>query len=485
MAKPIHECSATELAARMKSGALSPTTVTDTFLRRIDEQNPELNAFITVTAEQARKKAKQAEAQIETGEQTGPLHGVPVAIKDLLGYKEGVRHTFGMKPFADHVAQTDSILVERLESAGAIVLGKTNTPELGYKSTTDNKLLGATANPFDREKISGGSSGGSCAALAAGLTPIATGSDIGGSLRIPASACGVVGFYPSFARIPHNHPTDAYLSEPPFLQPGPLARTVKDIALMLDVLVGPDDRDPFALPRDESSSQSALDHSVQNFTIGYSPDLDLFPVESVVDRTVSDAVMKLQTVGATVSETEIELTHSLTALGEAYMTQWQVYIAELAAVFEHPPYGVNLLDHSNELPEELLEMIEQGQQIGAVDYRLANRVRTDFHRALTKVFETYDVLVTPTLAVPPFDKTREYPEKVAEKSAHWDLAWVLTWPTNMTGHPSLSLPAGFTDAGLPIGLQVIGPRYADDRVLAVGSALEECNPWQDQYPFHS
>jgi len=231
--------SLTEIARRIDSGDASPVEVVDAYLERIDRRNETLRAYSTVIGEEARAEARAAENAIERGEETGPLHGVPIAIKDLFAFKKGVRHTFGSTVFEDFVPDRTSPVVERLENAGAIVLRKTNTPEFGNRPTTDNTLVGTTRTPFDIDRTAGGSSGGSAAAVADGLAAAAQGSDAGGSVRIPAACCGVYGFKPTFGRVPNGNPANAFAEHTPFIQHGPLTRTVGDAALLLDVMAGP------------------------------------------------------------------------------------------------------------------------------------------------------------------------------------------------------------------------------------------------------
>lgn len=483
MSEELCYTSATELAAKIRRQEVSPVDVVDAFFERIDERNDEINAYVTLLEEEAREQARQAERDIESGNVQGPLHGVPVAIKDLLGFKKGVRHTFGAKPLEDFVPDEDAIVVKRLEDAGAIVLGKTNTPEFGHKGTTDNFLFGATGTPFDPEKTAGGSSGGSCAALADGLAPIATGSDAGGSCRIPASACGVVGFSPSFVRIPHKHRPDAFGSEPPFFQLGPLARTVEDAALMLDVIAGPHPRDPFALPDDGTEYRAATQRSIDDYTIGYSPDLDAFPIDERVAEIVEDATTKLEQTGATVEEVELGHGYTNEELLDAWGAGWVVLLAALAENMKEEPFNVDLLDeHRDDIQPELVEMMEDGQEMNAVDFRRANVVRTDFLDAIEDKLDTYDVLIAPTISVPPFDKEMFGPDEVAGEEIDEFGGWLLTYPFNMIGTPVASIPAGFTDDNLPVGMQVIGRRYADETVLAVSAASERVNPWKHAYP---
>ena len=288
--------SATELATRIRRGDHSPVDVVEYFLDRIERHDEQINAFVTVCDEQARTAAKEAERALETGERIGPLHGVPVAIKDLTNVA-GVRTTFGSKLFADFVPEEDAVVVERLKAAGAIVIGKTNTPEFGRKPMTTNLLHGTTSNPWDPTKTVGGSSGGSAAALAAGLVPLATGSDAAGSLRIPASACGVASLMADFGRVPIASRPDGFVDIRPYTFVGPMARSVEDAALMLDVMAGPDGGDPFGLPAKADSYIEATRRGIDGLDVAYSPDLGICEVDPTVEAGVEEAVDDLRRTG--------------------------------------------------------------------------------------------------------------------------------------------------------------------------------------------
>jgi len=481
MSNHIHETSVTELQEEIRRGSLSPVELVDTYLERIAERNDELNAYITVIEDDARERAREAEKKAKSGAFDGPLHGIPVAIKDLLGHKRGVRHTYGAKPFADNVSDHTATFVKRLEENGGIVLGKTNTPEFGYKGTTDNAIVGATGTPFDVAKTAGGSSGGSAAAVAAELAPFAQGSDVGGSVRIPAACCGVYGFLPTYGRVPYAHRPDGFISHTPFLGIGPLTRSVEDASLMLDVIDGFHPRDPLGAPDTGTNYRAATSRSIDDFDIAYSPDLEVFPVESDVERTVRSAAESLEDADATVTEVDLGLDLSRDDLVDFHVTVMGPYYAELAHNYRQE-YGIDLLDRSDEIPDPVVDMIEAGNEISATDYRLADVVRTTFFDAIQDCFEEYDLLVTPTLGTTPFDKTLFGPGQVDGEEIDPFLGWFLTFPINMIGSPAASIPAGFVD-GLPVGMQVVGQRFADEDVIAASSAFERLRPWQDEYHF--
>ena len=477
--------SATELASRIRRRDLSPVEVVDAFLDRIRSRNERTNAYVLVLEEEARERAREAERALGSGSSLGSLHGVPAAIKDLSDFKAGVRNTSGSKPLADFVPEANAAHVERLEEAGAIVLGKTNTPEFGHKGVTDNLLFGPTSTPFAPGKNAGGSSGGSAAAVADGLAPIALGSDGGGSIRIPASFCGVYGLKASFGRVAAPSRPDAFLTHTPFNHIGPLSRTVQDAALVLGVMAGPHPRDPFSLPDDGTDYLAATRRPIEGLRIGYSPDFGIFPVEERVAAIVGEAVKAFESAGARVEEVDVGIKRSQWELCELWLREMGVLFADLAEGMKEE--GTDLLgEHRDELTPQFAELLEFGQGMSAVEYKRDDMVRTEAFDAVQDVFDEYDLLVTPTLAVPPFDNADDGntlgPTSIDGEEVNPLLGWCLTYPINYTGHPAASVPAGFTDHGLPVGMQVVGPRFADDVVLAASAAFERIRPWHGSYP---
>ena len=475
---------ATELASRIRRRDLSPVEVVDAFLERIEERNGEIGAYVTVIGEEAREAAREAERAVGSREPPGPLHGVPVAIKDLFDYKAGVRNTYGSKPLADYVPHQNATYVERLEGAGAIVLGKTNTPEFGHKGATDNLLFGPTSTPFAPGKNAGGSSGGSAAAVADGLCAIAQGTDAGGSIRIPASFCGVYGFKATFGRVASATRPDAFLSHTPFSHSGPLSRTVEDAALMLGAMAGPHLRDPFSLPDEGIDYMAATRRSIEGMRVAYSPDFGIFPVEERVLSVVGEAVRAFEEAGARVEEVDVGFRRDQRELSELWMREVGVRSAEIVANLKDAGVADLLGEHREDLTPEFAGLLEKGWGMGAVEYRRDEVVRTEVFDAIQDLFEEYDLLVTPTLAVPPFDNADDGntvgPSQVNGEAVDPLLGWCLTYPINYTGHPAASVPAGFTE-GLPVGMQIIGRRFADAEVLAASAAFERMRPWHDSY----
>ena len=462
----VWKLSATQLATEIRTGALSPPEVVDAYLDRIKAENDSLNAYITVIEESAREAAREAEAALDANEEIGPLHGVPVALKDLRAMKAGVRHTFGSRLFAEFEAPRTSVMVDRLEAAGAIVLGKTNTPELGHKGLTQNELVGATASPVDQSLNAGGSSGGSAAAVGAGLAALATGSDAGGSIRIPAACCGVFGMKPSYGLVPIDSRPNAFGTKRHHTALGPLSRTVEDAALMLDVMSGPHPADPGSVPVDidfRGAVNRGVDRGIGELAIAYSPDLDVFEVDPAVRAVVEDALPNFEAAGATVDEVTVDHGRSMADLSEAVGATFNTSMLGAVAVIREST-GVDLTAHPDEVSESLLRMVEAGREYETRDVELSGIVRTQLFDAIQSVLSTHDLFVTPTLARSGFG--------LHEDLGHMEWNAVMTWPFNVTGHPAASVPVGQTDEGCPVGLQVVGRRYADDTVLAASSALE-------------
>jgi amidase/aspartyl-tRNA(Asn)/glutamyl-tRNA(Gln) amidotransferase subunit A len=475
---------ATELAARVRRRDLSPVEVVEAFLERIAARNATINAYVTVIGEQARTAARAAERAVMSGAPIGPLHGVPVAIKDLFDYKAGVRNTFGSRPLADYVPREDTTYVARLEQAGAIVLGKTNTPEFGHKGITDNLLVGPTSTPFAPGKNAGGSSGGSAAAVADGMAALAQGTDGGGSVRIPASWCGVYGLKASFGRVAAVSRPNAFIGHTPFIHSGPLTRTVEDAALMLSVMAGPHPRDPFSLPDDGMDYLAATRRGITGLRVAYSADLDVFPVDERVAAIVRDAAGAFESAGARVEEVRLGLQQPQHELSSLWLRQIGVLYADAMAAFKAE--GIDLLGtHRAELTPQFVEMVDAVAGLSAVQYKLDDVLRTAVFDVVEDVFERYDLLVSPTLAVPPVvnaaDGNTLGPSAINGVAVDPLIGWCLTYPINFTGHPAASIPAGFTDDGLPIGLQIVGRRFADDAVLAASVAFERVRPWHDAY----
>ncbi|WP_122091210.1 amidase [Halalkalicoccus subterraneus] len=472
---------ASELAARIRDGDVSPLEVVDASLARIDDRNDDVNAFITVAPDHARAQAREAERALERGNDVGPLHGVPIALKDLTGFREGIRHTFGCRAFSENVATHTAAFVQRLEEAGAIVVGKTNTPEFGHRPVTDNLLVGPTSTPFDPTRNAGGSSGGSAAAVADGMVAIGQGSDAAGSVRIPAACCGVYGLKPSFGRIPKPARPNPFQYHSPFIDKGVLTRSVADAAIALEVMAGPHPRDPFSLPASDSNYRRALDRPLDDWSIAYSPDLGAFPVAGTVRERIENALSAFEREGATVDRVDVDLGAPLDELAEkTRFGLMQAFSAKIADSIERR-HGIDFLgDAADDVPASFRDRIEAGRRFSPVDIGRMNQVRTVLFDGIQDVFDDYDLLVTPTLSRPPLRNDSLEDVGVDGEPVDPRAGWLLTWPINMTGHPAASIPAAFLDEG-PIGMQLVGPRFGDEAVLAASAAFERRRPWADAY----
>jgi amidase len=477
---------ATELAARIRRRDLSPVEVVEAHVERIGERNPGLNAFVYEGFDDARLRAREAEEALTSGEEVGPLHGVPTAMKDLFDFKPGWPTTFGgVRAFEDFVPDFYCAWAERMERAGAIILGKTNSPVMGFRGTCDNYMFGPTRNPFDPSRNSGGSSGGSAAAVADGMLPLAEGTDGGGSVRIPASWCGVYGYKQSFGRVPYTGRPNAFNSVFPFIFEGAITRTVEDAALALNALSGYDARDPFSLDDGQQPDFTrATRRSLKGWRIAYSPDLGVFPVDRRVAEVVADAVKVFEEAGASVEEVELGIGRDQRELSDLWCRQIMVINVEAFENFKHG--GLDLLkDHRDDFPPEYLEWIERCYEMGVRDLARDFQMRTEVYDATQKVFEDHDLLVSPTLACLPVpnadDGNTVGPSEINGVEVDPLIGWCLTYLANFTGHPAASVPAGLAEGRLPVGMQVVGRRYADADVLAASAAFERLRPWHQTY----
>ncbi len=474
---------AAELAERIRRRDLSPVEVVEAAIERIEQRNPSLNAFVFKGYDDARERAKWAERALVSGEEVGPLHGVPTAIKDLFDFKPGWPATFGgIRAFKGHVVDLYCSFAERVERAGAIILGKTNSPVMGFRGTCDNYLFGPSRNPFDTSRNTGGSSGGSAAAVADGLVPMAEGTDGGGSIRIPASWCGVYGYKASFGRIPLVVRPNAFGGLTPFIFEGPITRTVEDAALILTALAGYDPRDPFSV-EERIDFLPALRRSIRGWRIAFSPNFDVFPVDDLVEQTVVGAVKAFEEAGAIVEEVRLGIARDQRELSDLWCRLIMPLNIEVLENFK--AQGVDLLrDHREDLPPRYLRWVEEGYRLTALDVARDQQARSEIFDAIQAVFETHDLLVTPTLACLPVENAADGdtvgPDRVNGVEVDPLIGWCLTYLVNFSGHPAASIPAGLAD-GLPVGMQIIGRRYADADVLAASAAFERLRPWHETY----
>jgi len=456
---------ATTLAKLIRDRSVSPVDVVQALLDRIEAVNPIINAYVTVTADAALASARQAEQGVVDGDALGSLHGVPFAVKDLL-YTANIRTTAGSRAFAEFIPSDNAIVVERLLKAGAILLGKTNTPEFGFKSTTENALFGATNNPWDVTRTAGGSSGGAGAATAAGMASLSVGTDAGGSIRTPASFCGIVGFKPSFGRVPNG---PGFGGGATLAHAGPMTRTVADAALMLDVMAGVDERDRRSVPTDCERFSARIDDHNASLRIGWSLDLGYAAVDPLVERAFMASVARFGEMGWNVAPAAIAFDDPQSLFNTIIRAENYVFAADIVA--RHGP----LIDPG------MRTFTENGADVTAYEYLCANRERERLCLRLAELFSDHDLLVTPTLAVAPFVHGQR-PREIAGRAVA-GMSWLsFTYPFNLTGNPALSVPCGWTESGLPLGIQIIGPRFSDALVLQAGAALEAIQPWADRQP---
>jgi amidase len=478
------DLSVAELATRIRRRQLSPVEAVDGAIERIEGANERLNAFVHLGFDDARERAREAERALTSGRQLGPLHGVPTAMKDLFDFKPGWPSTFGgVRALKDFVPDFWCAWAERMERAGAVIVGKTNSPVMGFRGTCDNPLFGPSRNPFDLSRNTGGSSGGSAAAVAAGLVPVAEGTDGGGSIRIPASWCGVYGYKQSFGRVPYVARPNAFTGLNPFLFEGPITRNVEDAALVVDAIAGYDPRDPFAL--DEPANLSgAVRRSISGWRIAYSPDFDVFPIERRVADVVEDAVRAFEQEGAHVDEVKLGIGRDQRELSDLWC---RLIMPVNVEAFENmKAQGMDLLgEHRDDFPPEYLRWIDEGYRLTVPQMAGDQQMRTEIYDAIQGVFEDYDLLVTPTLACLAVengdDGNTKGPAEINGVEVDPLIGWCLTYFVNFSGHPAASIPAGMAEGALPVGMQVIGKRYADTDVLAASAAFERIRPWQDTY----
>jgi aspartyl-tRNA(Asn)/glutamyl-tRNA(Gln) amidotransferase subunit A len=456
--------SATELVGLYRRGELSPVEATRAVLARIDSRNAATNAYCLVRDDEALASAKQSEQRWHAGEPSGLLDGVPVSVKDLL-------LTSGWPTLRGSLTidkagpwNVDAPAVARLREHGAVLLGKTTTPEFGWKGVTDSPLTGVTRNPWDTARTAGGSSGGAAAAVASGLGPLALGTDGGGSIRIPASFCGIVGLKPTHGRVPVYPPsTFGTLSHV-----GPMARTVADVALLLDALGSPDYRDPLALDRRAPVSSELDTTGVGGLRVAYSPALGYAKVDPEVAAAVRGAVTVLEQAGAVVTLADPGFVSPL----PAFDVLWYAGAAKI--VDDIPEDRRHLIDPG------LAEIAEEGRRYSALGYLQALRERSELGIAMGAFHQTYDLLVLPTEPIVAFVAGAEVPDGSAQP--RWTSWTPFTYPFNMSHQPAATVPCGFSAAGLPIGVQVVGPRHADGLVLAACAAIEAALPWRDRWP---
>jgi aspartyl-tRNA(Asn)/glutamyl-tRNA(Gln) amidotransferase subunit A len=455
------------LAARMANKELSPLDVMRETLDRIDRINPGLNAFVSLRPETALAEAQAMTETIAAGKPVGPLAGLPLGVKDLED-TAGMVTSYGSIPFKDNVVAGDSIQVARLKAAGAIVVGKTNVPEFGFTGFTKNRLHGITRNPWNQERTPGGSSGGSAAAISGGLVPLCTGSDAGGSIRIPASYSGCFGLKPSFGRIPVG--PSPFLSYSSMIVMGPLTRSVRDAALYMDCVSGYHPADPHSLPQPPASYLAGLDNLPDRLKIAFSPDLGYARVQPEVMTCVEQAVLAFEEMGHRVQR----WTGSLPDTGDVWtpLVCTDIY-AQLREVLE---------TKRSEIGRTLASVVDRTRGLTVAEITRIQQLRAQLNRKLAALFEEFDILLTPTMPTEAFAAGGPPPAEIDGQPVPLLGPVAFTYPFNLSGHPAASVPAGLTANGLPAGLQIVGPRHRDDLVLQAARAYEKIRPWNHRWP---
>ena len=448
---------ATELAALLRAKQVSARELLDAHLRQIARVNPRVNAIVTLTAEQGRGQALEADEALVHGRPLGQLHGLPVAHKDLHETR-GVRTTYGSRAFEHFVPDFDNLLVERVRLAGGVMVGKTNTPELGAGSQTFNDVSGETRNPYDVSRTCGGSSGGSAVALACGMAALAGGSDMGGSLRNHASFCNVVGLRPSPGRVP-SWPAKAAWST--LSVDGPMGRTVGDVALMLSAIAGPDARSPISIDEPAARFAGLLERRFDGVRVAWTRGFGL-PFEPAVTHAVESQRRVVESLGCVVEDAEPDLAEA----DEVFrvLRAWAFQMA----------HAETLARHRALLKDTVVWNIEEGERLSGPDVARAERMRTALYHRLRVFMERYDFFVLPVVQVLPFDVSVRYPSEVAGVRMDTYIDWMKScYVVSVTGHPALSVPCGFSPEGLPVGLQIVGRHRDDWGVLQLGHAFEQ------------
>jgi amidase len=454
--------SARELAAMIKSRAVSPLEVLDAHLAVIARVNPKLNAIVTLAADQARAQARATESAVMRGDSLEALAGLPVAIKDITP-TAGIRTTFGSPLYKDHVPDEDAEAVRRLKAAGAVVLGKTNTPEFAAGANTVNALFGATRNPWNGALSPAGSSGGSAVAVATGMVPIAQGTDFGGSIRIPAAFCGIVGIRPTPGLIP-NHPSP--LLWDPGQVHGPLARTAEDAALMLDAMVGLSALSPISVAPPWPSALAEVERceDARGLRIGYASDIAGIGVDTEIDAICRQAARQLQDAGAAVEEIAFDASDGrdpyLTWRGAWMVGRQFTRLAQLEA------FGENLKGN-----------VQAGMKVTALELAAAEHQRAQVFHRFRELFERFDILLTPAAPVKPFPVEISFPNEINGRKLDNYVDWIApAFLITLVSLPAGSVPAGMSRDGLPVGLQIVAPRFEEPRILSIAKLVQAAHP---------
>jgi amidase len=459
--------SAIEMARLIRSKKLSAREALAAHLKQIERVNPKVNAIVTLVPEMAADAAAKADEMQAHNEKLGPLHGLPVAHKDLLETR-GIRTTFGSPLYKDYIPAEDDIVVERMRHAGAIIIGKTNTPEFGAGSQTFNQVFGATRNPYDLTKTCGGSSGGAAVSLACGFAPVVSGSDTGGSLRNPAAFCNVVGFRPSIGRVPNPRAAFAWST---LTTSGCLGRSVADLAYVLSTIAGPDARAPLSINEPGELFARPLDRSFKGVRVAWFKDLGGVPFDPRVRAIVDGHRKTFESLGCIVEQAEPDFSNA------------EIAFRILRAFGTANAYGARYHDHPDAFKDTLKGEIEEGLHLSGMDVARADTAHGQLWRAFQAFLETYEFFILPTTQLPPFNVETPYPTEIAGVKFTNYIDWMKScWYISATGNPAASVPAGFTAEGLPVGVQIVGRNKEDFSVLQMAHAFEQATNFGKKHP---
>ncbi len=466
-ATPVHWMSAREMARLIRGKKLSAREALAEHLKQIERVNSKVNAIVTLVPEMAQKAAERADEMQARGEKLGPLHGLPAAHKDLR-LTRGIRTTFGSPLYRDYVPAENDLVVDRLQAAGVITLGKTNTPEFGAGSQTFNTVFGATRNPWDLTKTCGGSSGGAAVALACGMAPVADGTDTGGSLRNPASFCNVVGFRPSAGRVPDPKAAFAWST---LNTAGCLGRSTADLAFVLSALAGPDPRAPLSIREPGAALARPLERSFKGVRVAWFQDLGGIPFDARVRAIIDGHRATFESLGCVVEQAEPDFAPA------------EISFRVLRAWGSAHSYGARLREHPDAFKDTLKGEIEEGLRLTGVELARAEAAHGQIWREFQAFLERYEYFVLPTTQLPPFDVTTPYPTEIAGVNFASYIDWMKScWYISATGNPAASVPAGFTAEGLPVGVQIVGRDRQDFAVLQLAHSFEEATGFSKRRP---
>ena len=477
--------SAAELGRAVNRGEVSPTEVVRYFAERIEKRNPSLNAFVYTKIGDALAEAKSLEQRLARHEEAGPFAGVPIALKDFLPSKAGWTNSHGGVKCLIREDPEDSVFYAAAKSAGAIALGKTNAPAFAFRGTTDNRLYGPTSTPFKPGYNSGGSSGGSAAAVADGMILIGEGSDGGGSIRIPASWCGCFGFKASVGTIPAVNRPDGWSASHPYCFNGGITKTVEDSAILLEYMQGYDPRDPHSACREKRRFTELMKRPLTGWRIGYTDDFGVFTVEEEVKRIVQAAARRFEEAGAVVEPVSFRFAHTQNEYAELWCRSICFDTATDMELWKRAGFDI-IKEHRDELPEEFIYWNDVMLHSSILDLRAINEMRTEILDVQEEVFQNYDIVLSPVTVCPPVknrtDGNTKGPELVNGMPVEPLIGFCETFFENFTGNPAASVPAGLTKDGLPVGMQIIGRKHRDEDVLAAAWTYEKIAPWSYEIP---